>query len=82
MVRIILCCIYQPLCYSPSEKGEVIRILDSRLCKGQLQFLVEWTGYQSNQDQTSWEPPNHLQPPPDLVHEFCSTYSHKSCQSS
>ncbi|KNZ56012.1 uncharacterized protein VP01_251g4 [Puccinia sorghi] len=36
-------------------------ILTSRLREGKLQYLVKWTGYQSNKDQTSWEPANHLQ---------------------
>ncbi|KNZ49601.1 chromo (CHRromatin Organization MOdifier) domain protein [Puccinia sorghi] len=35
-----------------SGKG---RILDARLRKGKLQYLVDWAGHQLDENQTSWE---------------------------
>ncbi|KNZ47785.1 uncharacterized protein VP01_6148g1 [Puccinia sorghi] len=43
-------------------------------------ILVKWAGHQSNEDQTSWEPANHLQNSPNLVQDFHSSYPHKPCQ--
>ena len=34
------------------EEYEVEEVLDSRLHRGKLQYLVKWTGY----DETTWEP--------------------------
>ncbi|KNZ57166.1 uncharacterized protein VP01_2222g1 [Puccinia sorghi] len=51
------------------------------LCVGKLHYLVECAGYQSNKDQTSWEPANHLQNSNYLVQDFHTTYPHKPCHS-
>ncbi|KNZ43762.1 uncharacterized protein VP01_9890g1, partial [Puccinia sorghi] len=59
---------------------EVSRILDARLRKGKLKYLVEWAGHQSDEDRTSWEPANHLLNFPDLVQDFHSAYPHKPLQ--
>ncbi|KNZ47341.1 uncharacterized protein VP01_6498g1, partial [Puccinia sorghi] len=39
---------------------EVSCILDSRLRKGKLQYLIECTCYQSEKDQTTCKPATHL----------------------
>ena len=67
----------EPVNVQDHLEWEVSRILDSRLRKGKLQYLVEWTGYQSDEDRTSWEPANHLRNSPDLVQDFHSNYPHK-----
>jgi hypothetical protein len=58
-------------------KGEaehkVAGILDSKLDrrrKEPLVYLVKWTGYEWTPDESSWEPAEHLQHTPDLVHKF------------
>ena len=54
-------------------KHEVAGILDSKLdqrCKEPLVYLVKWTGYEGTPDKSTWEPAEHLEHAPDLVHEF------------
>ncbi|KNZ48486.1 uncharacterized protein VP01_5633g1, partial [Puccinia sorghi] len=51
----------EPVNVQDHLEWEVSCILDhARLRKGKLQYLVEWAGHQSDKDQTSWEPANHL----------------------
>ncbi|KNZ44625.1 uncharacterized protein VP01_8986g1, partial [Puccinia sorghi] len=50
----------EPVNFQDHLEWEVSRILDARLRKGKLQYLVEWAGHQSDKDQTSWEPANHF----------------------
>ena len=71
----------EPVNVQDHLEWEVSRILDSRLRKGKLQYLVEWTGFQSDEDRTSWEPANHLRNSPDLVQDFHSNYPRKPRQS-
>lgn len=47
---------------------EVKKILDSRLKKGKLEYLIDWVGYEP-QDRT-WEPAIDVANAPDLVQEF------------
>jgi hypothetical protein len=72
----------EPVNVQDHLEWEVSRILDSRLRKGKLQYLVEWTGFQSDEDRTSWEPAQHLWNSPDLVQDFHTTYPQKPRQSS
>ena len=50
------------------EEYEVERIVDSRLYKGQFQYLVHWKGY--GDEECTWEPAAHLKNSPELVAEF------------
>ena len=45
-----------PILVDDVEEYEVEQILDSRLHRGKLQFLVKWTGY----DETTWEPATEI----------------------
>ncbi|KNZ56038.1 uncharacterized protein VP01_2512g3 [Puccinia sorghi] len=65
--------ISEPFNIQDHLEWEVSRILDSRLRKGKLQYLVEWTGYQSEKDQTSWETTNHLGNFSELICDVHST---------
>ena len=49
---------------------EVEAILDSRIRRGKIQYLVRWTGY----NQTTWEPLDHLTGCKELISEFHQTY--------
>ena len=52
---------------------EVAGILDSKLDqrrKEPLVYLVKWTGYEGTPDESTWDPTEHLEHAPDLVHEF------------
>ena len=49
---------------------EVEQILDSRLYRGKLQYLVKWLGY--TEEHNTWEPPSNLnnaQEAIDLFHK-------------
>ncbi|KNZ55408.1 uncharacterized protein VP01_2690g1, partial [Puccinia sorghi] len=70
----------EPVNVQDHLEWEVSRILYTRLRKGKLQYLVKWAGHQSDKDQTSWEPTNHLLNSPDLVQDFHSAYPHKPRQ--
>ncbi|KNF01456.1 hypothetical protein PSTG_05239 [Puccinia striiformis f. sp. tritici PST-78] len=43
----------EPVNIADHLEWEVSRILDSRMGRGKLQYLVEWIGYQSDGDTTS-----------------------------
>ena len=49
---------------------EVEDILDSRLRRNKVQYLIRWTGY----DDTTWETHDNLQGCRDLVKEFHRKY--------
>ena len=53
-----------------SDIYEVEAILDSRIKRNKIQFLVRWTGY----NETSWEPYEHLDGCKELVSEFYQAY--------
>ncbi|KAI0991666.1 hypothetical protein K3495_g16521 [Podosphaera aphanis] len=61
-----------PLEISPSghEVHEVEAILDSRIRRNKVQYLVRWTG----DNDTTWEPHEHLDGCPDLLTEFHNSY--------
>ncbi|KAI0991995.1 hypothetical protein K3495_g16191, partial [Podosphaera aphanis] len=65
----------EPLEISPSghEVHEVEAILDSRIRRKKVQYLVHWTG---DNDKT-WEPHEHLDGCPELLSEFHKLYPNK-----
>ena len=73
---------YHPSLF-PSQKGEpppppelvddeleyeAEKILDSRLSRGKLQYLVKWRGYPN--EENTWEPEDNLKHSPNLLDEF------------
>jgi hypothetical protein len=50
------------------DEYEVEAVLDSRLVRGQRQYLVRWKGY--GQFDDTWEPAANLQNAQDKVKEF------------
>ena len=54
---------------------EVSAILDSKITRGKLYYLVDWLGY--GPDDRTWEPPNHLLNALALVQEFHKQYPNK-----
>ncbi|KAI0991520.1 hypothetical protein K3495_g16667, partial [Podosphaera aphanis] len=58
-----------PEVYDPDEK-EVEAILDSRIRRKKVQYLIRWTGC----EDTTWEPWEHLTGCQELVTEFHEAY--------
>ncbi|MBW0528140.1 hypothetical protein O181_067855 [Austropuccinia psidii MF-1] len=61
------------------EKGqwEVSQILDSKLMRGKLWYLVEWKGFSQDSERSIWEPTENLKNRPELVRDFHSFYPDK-----
>jgi Chromo (CHRromatin Organisation MOdifier) domain len=54
---------------------EVKEILDSRIVRGKLKYLVDWDGY--GPDERSWEPVDHVQNAADAVESFHQRYPNR-----
>ncbi|MBW0544407.1 hypothetical protein O181_084122 [Austropuccinia psidii MF-1] len=59
------------------EEWEVGQVLDSKLKRGTLWYLVEWKGFNEDPERTTWEPASSLTNSPDLVKDFNSLYPDK-----
>lgn len=57
-----------PVVDGENPEWEVEIIKDSRLHKGKLEYLVKWKDYP--QEESTWEPADHLNNSPRLVKEF------------
>jgi hypothetical protein len=56
---------------------EVAAILDSRVYRRRLQYLVEWSGYENSAEATSWEVAENLTNCPVLLAQFHARYPKK-----
>jgi hypothetical protein len=52
---------------------EVEAVLDSRMVRGRLKYLVAWKGYEEH----TWEADTNLEHAPELVKEFHDRYPHR-----
>ena len=50
------------------EEYKVDTIIDSRIYKGKLQYLVHWKGY--DESERTWEPVSNLKNSPEIVEQF------------
>lgn len=62
-----------PVRVQGEEEFEVETILDSRLRRGRLEYLVRWKGYTPEHD--SWEPERNLENTPEQIVAFRSRHS-------
>ena len=54
------------------EEYEVDAVIDSRIYKGKLQYLVHWKGY--NESERTWELASNLKNSPKIVEQFHSSH--------
>ena len=54
------------------EEYEVDAIVDSRIYKGKLQYLVHWKGY--DESERTWEPVSNLRNSPEIVKQFHASH--------
>ncbi|MBW0512598.1 hypothetical protein O181_052313 [Austropuccinia psidii MF-1] len=66
-----------PVLVEEQEEWEVAQVLDSKLKRGKLWYLVEWKGFSEDPERTTWEPASNLTNSPDLVKDFHSLYPDK-----
>ncbi|MBW0531055.1 hypothetical protein O181_070770 [Austropuccinia psidii MF-1] len=61
-----------PIIIEEEEEWEVSQILDSKLKRGKLWYLVEWKGFSQDSERSTWEPTENLNNCPELVKDFHS----------
>ena len=49
---------------------EVSAVIDSRIKRNRLEYLVEWAGYKGTTEHASWEPASNLEGSQESVDEF------------
>ncbi|MBW0573616.1 hypothetical protein O181_113331 [Austropuccinia psidii MF-1] len=59
-----------PAIVEEEEEWEVTQVLDSKLKRNILFYLVEWKGFNEDPEQTTWEAASNLTNSPDLVKDF------------
>lgn len=67
-----------PVIVDEEQEFEVDEILDSRLRRNHLSYLVKWTGF----DNPTWEPAENLEHCPALIERFHTLYPSKPCRTS
>ncbi|MBW0539519.1 hypothetical protein O181_079234, partial [Austropuccinia psidii MF-1] len=66
-----------PIIIEEEEEWEVSQILDSKLKRRKLWYLVEWKGFSQDSERSTWEPAENLKNCPELVKDFHSLYPEK-----
>ncbi|MBW0501179.1 hypothetical protein O181_040894 [Austropuccinia psidii MF-1] len=66
-----------PVLVEEQKEWEVAQVLDSKLRRGKLWYLVEWKGFSEDPERTSWEPASNINNSPELVKDFHSLYPGK-----
>ncbi|MBW0495171.1 hypothetical protein O181_034886 [Austropuccinia psidii MF-1] len=66
-----------PIIIEEEEEWEVFQILDSKLRRGKLWYLVEWKGFSQHSERSTWEPTENLKNCPELFKDFHSLYPDK-----
>ncbi|MBW0548802.1 hypothetical protein O181_088517 [Austropuccinia psidii MF-1] len=66
-----------PIIIEEEEDWEVSQILDSKLKRRKLWYLVEWKDFSQDSERSTWEPAENLKNCPELVNDFHSLYPEK-----
>jgi hypothetical protein len=66
-----------PVEVDDSVEYEVEAILDSRIFRRKLQYLVKWKGFENTEDEHSWQPANNVANSDDVVRDFHAAYPDK-----
>ncbi|MBW0567187.1 hypothetical protein O181_106902 [Austropuccinia psidii MF-1] len=66
-----------PIIIEEEEEWEVSQILDSKIKRGKLWYLVEWKGFSQDPERSTWEPAKSLKNCPELLKNFHSSYPNK-----
>ncbi|MBW0569029.1 hypothetical protein O181_108744 [Austropuccinia psidii MF-1] len=66
-----------PIIIEEEEEWEVSQIMDSKLKRGKLGYLVECKGFCQDPERSTWEPAKNLKNCPELVKDFHSLYPDK-----
>ncbi|MBW0479620.1 hypothetical protein O181_019335, partial [Austropuccinia psidii MF-1] len=66
-----------PIIIEEEEEWEVSQVLDSKLKRRKLWYLVEWKGFSQDSERSTWEPAENLKNCPELVKDFHSLYPDK-----
>ncbi|MBW0489153.1 hypothetical protein O181_028868, partial [Austropuccinia psidii MF-1] len=66
-----------PIPIEEEEEWGVAQILDSKLKRGKLWYLVEWKGFGQDSERPTWEPTENLKNCPELIKDFHSLYPEK-----
>ncbi|MBW0512609.1 hypothetical protein O181_052324 [Austropuccinia psidii MF-1] len=59
------------------EEWEVSQILDSKLKRGKLWYLVEWKGFSQDPERSTREPNEYLNNFPEIIKDFHYVYPDK-----
>ncbi|MBW0551758.1 hypothetical protein O181_091473 [Austropuccinia psidii MF-1] len=66
-----------PIMIEEEEEWEVSQVLDSKLKRAELWYLVEWKGFSQYSERYTWEPTENLKNCSELVKDFHSLYPDK-----
>ncbi|MBW0572094.1 hypothetical protein O181_111809, partial [Austropuccinia psidii MF-1] len=66
-----------PIIIEEEEEWELSQILDSKLKRDKLCYLVQWKGFGKDSESSTWEPTENLKNCPELVKDFHSLYPDK-----
>ncbi|MBW0583769.1 hypothetical protein O181_123484 [Austropuccinia psidii MF-1] len=66
-----------PIIIEEEEEWEVSQILDSKLKRRKLWYLVEWKCFSQDSERSTWEPAENLKNCPKLIKDFHSLYPDK-----
>ncbi|MBW0506824.1 hypothetical protein O181_046539 [Austropuccinia psidii MF-1] len=66
-----------PIIIEEEEEWEVSQILDSKIKRGKLWYLVEWKVFSHDLERYAWEQTQNLKNLPEPVKEFHSLYPEK-----